>query len=256
MKRLAVFTLISLLIISSIFLYLKSVSRRATFNSMGTLTTISVEDNGAPSHIRSAISRIKEIEKLLNRYAPKSEVSRLNRGEKFILSDDTKNCIQLAEKAKTLTSGAFDPNYLGSVNLDGIAKGYAIEEARRLLFKRGVKSAIIDMRSSIAVLGGPYKIGIKHPREENEILEVVTLHDGESLSTSGDYEQSQHIIDPKTKKPATLCQSVTVIMKDAGMADALSTGMFVLGPAKSIALANKLGIKVLIVSSVGKVFSN
>jgi len=115
---------------------------------------------------------------------------------------------------------------------------------------------MIDMRSSIAILGGPFKIGIRHPRNKNEILGIITANGVDAISTSGDYEQGPHIIDPKTKKPAVLCQSVTVVTDNAGMADALSTGIFVLGPKRGLDLAKKLNIRVLIVASDGKIYSH
>jgi len=249
MKRLVLFILIAVLIICS-------TSCRAVYPIMGTSVAITVNQGNAAPHINAALKRMREIEKLLSRFDEKSEVSRLNRGERFALSSDTINCLRLAEKAKMLTSGAFDVSYSGKLNLDGIGKGYAVEEARRVLFKRGVKSAIIDIGSSIAVLGGPYKLGIKHPRKKGVILDVFAAGGLDAVSTSGDYEQGHHIIDPRTKKPALLCQSVTVVADDAGLADGLSTGIFVLGPKKGLALVKKLNLRVLIVSADGKIIRN
>ncbi|MFA4967826.1 MAG: FAD:protein FMN transferase [Candidatus Margulisiibacteriota bacterium] len=254
MKRLALFTLISVLIIASAISFVKTISRQATYRIMGTKVIITVNEKNPTPHIAAAIRRMREIEKTLNRFDGRSEVSRINRGEKFALSPDTVRCLWLAEKAKGLTSGAFDVYYSGKLNLDGIGKGYAVEEARRMLFKRGVKSAMIDMGSSIAVLGGPYKIGIKHPRKKGVILDIFTAGGVDAISTSGDYEQGHHIIDPKTKKPAMLCQSVTVVTDDAGMADVLSTGIFVLGPKKGLELAKDLSLRLLIVAADGKVY--
>jgi len=256
MKRLALLILTGLIIATFAVYFLKVSDRQATYKIMGTEVTIKVNENNALAHIKAAIDRMREIELLLSRYNETSEVSRLNRGEKFKLSADTEKCLALAGRAKKLTGGAFDVYYSGKLNLDGIGKGYAVEEARRLLFKRGIKSAMIDMRSSIAVLGGPFKVGIRHPRKKDEILTVITASGVDAISTSGDYEQGRHIIDPKTKKPAVLCQAVTVITDDAGMADALSTGIFVLGPEKGLALAKKLDFKVLIVASDGKIYSH
>ena len=256
MKRLVLFTLIAVLIIGSAVYYIRTLSRRAVYPIMGTSVAITVNQGNAAPHINAALKRMREIEKLLTRFDEKSEVSRLNRGERFALSADTVNCLRLAEKAKELTSGAFDDYYSGKLNLDGIGKGYAVEEARQVLFKRGIKSAMIDLGSSIAVLGGPFKIGIKHPRKKGVILDVFAAGGIDAISTSGDYEQGHHIIDPRTKKPALLCQAVTVVTDDAGLADALSTGIFVLGPKKGLALAKKLNIRVLIVSADGKVIRN
>jgi len=44
------------------------------------------------------------------------------------------------------------------------------------------------MRSSIAVIGGPFKIGIRHPRNKDEILGIITANGVDAISTSGDRE--------------------------------------------------------------------
>jgi len=256
MKRLTLFALLALLICAILIFFLTSDRQSGSYKIMGTTLKITVKDRRASVHIPAAVARMREIEKLLSRYDSKSEVGRLNRGEKFKLSRDTRQCLALAKKAKQLTAGAFDVYYSGKLNLDGIGKGYAVEEARRFLYKRGVKNAIIDMGSSIAVLGGPWRIGIKHPRFKDQILGIIVLSDQEALSTSGDYEQGRHIIDPRTKRPALGCQAVTVVTRDAGLADALSTGIFVLGPKKGMALAEQLGLKVMIVAADGKIFKH
>jgi len=80
--------------------------------------------------------------------------------------------------------------------------------------------------------------------------------------TSGDYERYymykgkryHHIIDPRTGYPAEGSQSVTVITKDSGLADAAATALFVAGPDHWYELAKKLGLKqVLLVDSEGKI---
>lgn len=285
MKRLLPLALVILALIIFAFAYIMYInSPSRTFKMMGTQVTITVKDQNRGAHIEAAYKRLKELEEKLDRHAPLSEVNRINNLAGLAaasVSDDTFRCVKLAIQAAEKTSGAFDPtlkNYKKikldaknrtvklldekiQLNLDGVGKGFAVEEARKVLRKRGVKSAMIDLRSSIAVIGSSasasadkaWKIGIKHPRKKDAILEVITLNDGESVSTSGDYEQGRHIIDPKTGKPATLCQAVTVVGRDAGWADALSTGIFVMGPAKGLELAKKLNLKVLIVDAKGKV---
>lgn len=256
MKRLFLFLFVLLLISLSLFLYLRPQPAKETFSAMGTQFSITVKSRHAKEDLSAAKQRILEIEKLLSRFDKTSEVGRLNRGEKFSLSEDTIKCLKLADKAKQMTNGAFDARYRGILNLDGIGKGFAVEEARRLLLKRRVKSAIIDCGSSIAVIGDKYRIGVKHPRKKDELLGIITLNPGEGLSTSGDYEQGRHIIDPRSKKPAAKCQAVTVVCPDAGLADGLSTGIFVMDPIKSVSLARDLDIKVLIISTDGKIYEH
>ena len=84
------------------------------------------------------------------------------------------------------------------------------------------------------------------------------------VSTSGDYERYFekdgkrycHIIDPRTGRPADACQSVTVVAPTLAFADALATGVFVLGPAKGRALVETLeGVTAIIVGADGEVTS-
>jgi len=177
----------------------------------------------------------------------------LKRLEKDLLvesSADYKACLAIAEKIKKLSRGAFDVRFAGKVNLRGIGKGYAVESVRNLLQKKGAKSGIIDMRSSIAVFGPQsWKVGIKHPRDIDKLIGTIELKDDQSLATSGDYERGSHIIDPRTGKAAKACQSVTVIGTNAAETDALSTAIFILGESLP-------GVKALIVDSEGEIHDN
>ena len=121
------FVALAILILVSAVYTLKIASQQATFKIMGTEARILVKDNNAPAHIKAAIDRMREIEKSLSRYDEKSELARLNRGDKFFKSKDLEQCLKLSEKAKKITSGAFDVLLSGKFNLDGIGKGYAVE---------------------------------------------------------------------------------------------------------------------------------
>jgi thiamine biosynthesis lipoprotein len=223
---------------------------------MGTPVEIKVEGKSASQLAQGALEEIKRLDKLFNRYDPSSEVSRLNRGEKFVLSKDLKTVLALAEKIKNISNGAFDVCYQKRIDLGGIGKGYAVELTRRLLLKKGAKSGIINMRSSIAVFGPrSWEIGVQHPRKPKELLGTVELQDGQALATSGDYERGRHIIDPRTGQPAAACAGVTLIGKDAGELDALSTAVFVLGTLEGIRLLEQLGgVQGVVVDVMGKVW--
>ncbi|MFC1571830.1 FAD:protein FMN transferase [Candidatus Margulisiibacteriota bacterium] len=233
---------------------------------MNTPVRIKVEGQGAPHLANKALGELRRLDRLFNKFDPRSEIAHLNRAsseEPQEISADTAKVFTLAKKITKLSRGAFDitlggkEEFKNQIDLGGIAKGYAAESARALLLKSGAKNGIIDMRSSIAVLGNrEQRIGIRHPRVEGELLGTVTLQGGQSLSTSGDYERGQHIIDPRTGEPAELCQSVTVIGTNAAEVDALSTAIFVLGPTRGMRLANQLDVQALIVDKKGKVHDN
>ncbi|MFH1387472.1 MAG: FAD:protein FMN transferase [bacterium] len=212
------------------------------YQVMGTTVRIKINDWFSGNSADQAFQEIKRLDKLFSRFDKESDVGRLKE-RNFVPSADTIKCLELADKVKKLSGGAFDVSSnqtAWDIDLGGIGKGYAVEAARQLLLKRGVKSAIIDMHSSMAVIGDGWRIGIKGGND------VVVLNDGDALATSGQYEQPGHIIDPRNGKPADKCQGVTVIAKDAGLADALSTAIFVLGPEEGRRLADKLQVGVII----------
>ncbi|MDH5175012.1 MAG: FAD:protein FMN transferase, partial [Elusimicrobiota bacterium] len=151
------------------------------------------------------------------------------------------------------------------IDLGGIAKGYAVDAAVRVLKKENINSAMVNAGGDIYVLGRkqgkPWRIGIRHPRREGEILGTIEVED-RAIVTSGDYERFffsegkryHHIINPKTGYPADECQSVTIVAKETTFADGLATGIFVLGPSEGMALIESLeGVEGVIVSKEGDV---
>ena len=151
------------------------------------------------------------------------------------------------------------------IDLGGIAKGYAVDAAVRVLKKKNIKSAMVNAGGDMYVLGRkqgkPWRIGIRHPRREGEILGTIEVED-KAIVTSGDYERFffsggkryHHIINPKTGYPADECQSVTIVAKETTFADGLATGIFVLGPKEGMALIENLeGVEGVIVNKEGDV---
>ncbi len=142
------------------------------------------------------------------------------------------------------------------LDLSGIAKGYAVDLAIKELKSAGIKAGLVNAGGDIKVFGDRiWSIGIKDPRGTG-IMKVLELKN-QAVATSGDYEKYfilngvryHHILNPLTGLPARECISVTIISDDAGFADALSTGIFVLGPEKGIALLDSLRIPGLIITS-------
>jgi len=138
------------------------------------------------------------------------------------------------------------------LDVGGIAKGYAVDKAIEVLKKRGVKNALVDAGGDLYCLGegphGKWRIGIQHPRKMKEIVGVVEVKD-RGVATSGDYRRYYsikgkrfgHIINPATGWTVQdTPSSVTIIAPDATSADALATGVFVLGLKEGMNLINSL----------------
>ncbi len=137
------------------------------------------------------------------------------------------------------------------LNPGGIGKGFAIDcAADRLLQDNVLSFAIHGGKSSIRCNGsesrrdpkGGWRIAVRHPEQSERILGTLRLRNV-SLGTSGPanqffYFQGKrygHIIDPRTGWPSQGMLSVTVLHPSAGWADALATGLFVMGPEPAIA---------------------
>lgn len=133
------------------------------------------------------------------------------------------------------------------IDLGGIAKGYAVDSAARILQARGIHNATVSAGGDSRILGDrrgrPWIIGIRHPDDPNRVIARIPLEDA-AISTSGDYERYfdeggvryHHIIDPHTGKSPHEVRSVTVIGPNAILTEGLTKSVFVMGPERGLAL--------------------
>lgn len=126
-----------------------------------------------------------------------------------------------------------------SLDVGGLAKGYAVEQVSRFAIEQGFTDGLISVGGNVRSFGYKgedrqlWSIGIRSPKAEAEDLYTVQMTD-RSLVSSGDYiryytvdgKKYHHIIDPQTLFPSTYYQSVSIVCPDSGMADALSTTIF------------------------------
>jgi thiamine biosynthesis lipoprotein len=151
------------------------------------------------------------------------------------------------------------------INLGGIAKGYAVQHAAEYLRARGVEHALLNAGGDTRVIGDrrgqPWIVGIRHPRQEAEVITRLPLVD-EAISTSGDYERFfeedgrryHHIINPDTGRPTEGVLTVTVIGPDGTLTDGLDTAIFVLGAEAGLKLLESYpDYEAIIVDSTGKI---
>ena len=122
-----------------------------------------------------------------------------------------------------------------SIDVGGIAKGYATEQVARIAEENGFTSGLISVGGNVRSIGirgdgTPWKVGVQNPFDQNgQDISKVNLTDA-SLVTSGVYERYytvdgknyHHIIDPDTLFPAEYFVSVTILCPDSGKADALA----------------------------------
>ncbi|MDR1863874.1 MAG: FAD:protein FMN transferase [Treponema sp.] len=130
-----------------------------------------------------------------------------------------------------------------ALDLGAAAKGYAADEAVKLLARRGIRRGIIDLGGNIFAYGErergrPWRIGVQDPGEHRGAYIGVLELNNKSVVTSGVYERYfeedgrryHHILSTETGGPAeTGLLSVTVAAGSSTAADALSTAAFALG---------------------------
>ncbi len=135
------------------------------------------------------------------------------------------------------------------LDLGGIAKGFAGDEAMAALKKAGVTSALVAGSGDIVVSGPPpgaegWRIGVASPDGDPRKPERFLLLKDSAVSTAGDAEQFveidgrryAHIVDPRTGVGLESRASVTVVARDGMTADSLDTTAYVIGPERGLSL--------------------
>lgn len=145
------------------------------------------------------------------------------------------------------------------LDVGAVAKGYATELVALEIEKEGLTSAIISAGGNIRTIGKPmdnkrerWGIGIQNPdksiiQTDSNVLDVVFINDA-SVVSSGDYQRYymvddqiiHHLIDPKTLMPGDYYRAVTIVTPDSGVADFLSTSIFLLPFEESFQLVESL----------------
>lgn len=108
--------------------------------------------------------------------------------------------------------------------------------------------------------GTPWVVGVNNPDGGN-YLHTLNITGG-SLVTSGDYQRYytvdgkvyHHIIDPETRMPSDYWRSVTILCEDSGLADALSTALFLFPQEEGQAILDKTGAEAMWVDAQGQEF--
>jgi len=147
----------------------------------------------------------------------------------------------------------------GRLHYGAWAAGYAVDRAVAILREQGVTAALVNGGGEIRCLGADWRVGVQHPRVRGGLLARLAP-DTVAVATSGDYEQYfeqdgiryHHLLNPRTGEPARGCQSVTILAPTCMRADALATGVFVLGPERGLDLVEQLpDVECLIVDDTG-----
>lgn len=160
------------------------------------------------------------------------------------------------------------------IGFGGIGKGYAAEQAKRLLRERGVDSGIVNAAGDLTTWGTqpngqPWTIGIADPdapvatgfRRAFSYLSISDM----AVATSGSYEKYaliggkrySHTIDPKTGYPVAGIKSVTILGPNAELADALATPVMVMGVRVGLDMINQMrGIAAIVIDDADRLHTS
>jgi len=266
-------------------------------------TVVRIEANGCDENaLAAAFDEIRRVERLMSRFDPDSELSRLNRtaGTPVKVSEATWEVLETADRIHEASGGSFDPTVGAAVNLwesgkarpsrdelraakkvtgwdkvellpgrkariepgmsldlDGIAKGYAADLAAETLKKRGCIRALVNAGGDIRLYAEqgskPWRLAI-----EGGNVKIVLKHGGVATSALGKRylyaggEKYPHIIDPATLEPINhSATSATAAANTAAEADAWATAAAVMGE-RALEAADREGVGLALFTENGR----
>ena len=175
-----------------------------------------------------------------------AEHTNLNR----VILDEGKSTVYITDPGLQLDVGA-------------VAKGWAVQRVS----ETAPAGLLISVGGNVSATGPkddagtPWVVGVQNPDGGESFLHTLYLTKG-SVVTSGDYQRAyrvdgklyHHIIDPQTLYPSEYWRSVTVVSSDSGLADALSTALFLLPLEEGQKLLEPLGAQAMWVDREGNLF--
>ncbi|MBN2452248.1 MAG: FAD:protein FMN transferase [Lentisphaeria bacterium] len=268
------------------------VREMAVFDTYARLT-LWAPPAAAAAALDACAEELGRLHAALNRYDPRSELSRLNRTAAeapFVCSELLWSALCVCREAHAQTEGAFDASVgplmelwgfhrkrdalpseaeivavMGrvgfqrlvfddgarsvrftapgvSLDLGGMAKGFALDRLGDILTRRGVACALVDLGGNILCTAEPppardsFVIGVRNPFDAEGMLGRFAVT-GRCVATSGNYERRivvqgrtiGHIIDPRTGRPAGDLAGVTAVTRSGADSDVFSTAVYVAG---------------------------
>lgn len=165
--------------------------------------------------------------------------------------------LEIDEEASTLR--LTDPQ--ARLDVGAVAKGYAVEQVCR----SAPAGLLVSVGGNVRATGpkpegdAPWVVGVQEPDGGKQDYLHTLYIERQSVVSSGDYQRYftvdgvryHHIIDPDTLRPGGLWRAVTVVCADSGLADGLSTALFLLPQDEGAALARRCGAQAMWVADDG-----
>lgn len=215
-------------------------------------------------------AEVVRLDKMLNRFDPESDVSRINATAAFYpvaVQEELWNIMQACRRFYELTDGYFDVTlqdfskilfseeeksifFLSeslSIDLGGFGKGYALKQIQKQLEEHAITRALINFGNSSVLAVGSHPQGDYWPVSIDDPYTGTRVDDlklrDTSLSTSGNMpSHPQHILNPQTGIYVTDRKLVSVISQDPLIAEILTTALMVAGDDKEDEIAGRFDI--------------
>lgn len=260
------------------------------------ITGSGLDEAGLHQAIDEAFSAIEAIHQLLSVHDAKSELSFINRKaarQAVSVSKESFNILHIAHGLAKESDGAFDyttgsrlaswgllPKRLQrknsgnwrdvlllsdrkirfqralTIDLGGIAKGYAVDAAMKILQKRGLKAAMVNAGGDLRVFGAEAsKIHLRHPSRPNIFAHTLTIRSSALATSSPCFTEKiwqgqrvSHLVNSRNERPITGSISVTVRAPACWLADAL-TKVVLNSPRSANRLLAKYGAEALVLTA-------
>jgi FAD:protein FMN transferase len=224
---------------------------------MGTVFSFVVRD-GEEAAVRAAVARLHWIDEVFSTYRPGSQVSRLGRGEIAVADCDpaVAEVLERCSEVAAETDGFFTAQPGGRLDPSGWVKGWAVEEAARILSEAGSEHYCVTGGGDVQTAGEsgpdrPWRIGVADPLRPGQLAAVVGVR-GLAVATSGTAERGTHILDPHSGRLADGMASVTLVGERIARTDAWATAVFAMGPDRGLEWAEKReGVEALVIMPNG-----
>ncbi len=244
-------------------------SVRRVVEQWGTVISIDVRraDDEPPFDERAVdacVAWFARVDDLFSTWRPDTEIMRIGRGELAVedASPEVRTVLALCEQMRLESDGAFDVTFgaradvtmrpgLAPLDPSGLVKGWAVARGGDLLCAAGATNFFVNAGGDVLTRGHAdavagidvtgWRLGIQHPWVRDRVAAVLVVSDA-AIATSGRYERGDHVVDPRSGRPAIGLASVTVVGPDLAVADAYATATVVLGASVGMRwLATRVG---------------
>jgi thiamine biosynthesis lipoprotein len=198
---------------------------------MGMPILVEVREDGVdPATLDRVFEWLRWVDATFSTYRADSQISRLNAGRlaPAQASPEVREVLARCEELRLETRGYFDARAAGILDPSGLVKGWAVDRAAAILEGDGLSCYAVNAGGDLRLRGGPWRIGIEHPRERQHVAAVVEASDL-AIATSGAYLRGDHVLNPYTRRPPADILSVTVVGPELATADAYATAAFAMG---------------------------